>query len=612
MNRSTNRVKTMLRALPFLLAIVAVPASAVPDCTALAKSPIYQVINPATKATLLTPWKEEADNAKQKYGYTDDRGIVFYASLNPAQDLYAAARLYHGGTNDFFWTANTSERNSAVQSYGYTLNKAVDFYVANTAASCTKPVYCLRSGGIHRFTADETERANLINAGWIYEGIKFYGGKPSAPPPNTSVGFYMGIASHLGSPGRKSDNKTDGEIALTEMGATSLRDEVGWDNVFFEQPETFDKHTSQFKIIEKNGGKLVLVLDYGNSRYMQGGGFPDTPDERAKFLQFSNIIIDKIGYKNLAAIEIWNEWDNYMGWGPEIGFPQQKWGDACPTDSTDKAGCPRMYGKLVETLLHPDRDGLNMRSLRQAAPGVPILANAISARSQDWTKAAMNYLRDRNIQVDGAVVHPYVGGHNGCPGTEKLTQAGTPQLAVDCVALVSDEIARDYGKRLPMWITEMGWSRGGERPVSADTQARYLVEFYVRARATNMVQGVWWYDLQDDGPDTTEEQTNFGLIARDPAETWRPGALHPSGKAYSALAHFWAGCTSMSGDYKNNRSFQLTCGNGTRQIILAATASDLSQASAKGATLVDLLGQQADVRPGGNVSSLIGRPVGVK
>jgi hypothetical protein len=269
-----------------------------------------------------------------------------------------------------------------------------------------------------------------------------------------------------------------------------------------------------------------------------------------------------------------------------------------------------MYAQLVESLLYPEREGLGVPSLREAAPGVPVLGNAISARSNAWTTASMQYLREHNVQIDGAVIHPYVSYPNGCPGTEGKTGAG-PQVAVNCIVTVSDEIARDYGQRLPMWVTEVGWSRAGGRAVTADVQAQYLVEMYVRSRATGMVRGVWWYDLQDDIHTNDVSEMNFGLMGRDPSDQARPGALHPSGEAFSALAHFWAGCASVDGAYKDNRTFQVPCADGTRQIILAATADELAQASATGATLVDLLGQQADVAPGGDVAPLVGHPVGV-
>jgi len=409
----------------------------------------------------------------------------------------------------------------------------------------------------------------------------------------------MGVAAHLGDPGRPSDGKTIGEIALTEMGVDSLREEVGW-------TEMGPGFTKKFDLVGKSGGRLLLVLGYGNVKYLQGGAFPDTAAERGAFLEYANEAVKQIGPENLAGIEIWNEWNVYMGWFDP--FPYRSWGAPCPDDPKDAIGCPVMYAKLVETLIYPEREGLDIPSLRKTAPGVPLLANAISARDQDWTAASMAYLRDHDVQVDGAIIHPYVSHPNGCPDTNTSTPAG-PLVSVKCMVTVSDEIERTYGQRLPMWATEVGWSRGGDRPVSADVQARYVVELYVRARASTRVRGVWWYDLQDDLVEDSSVR-NFGLVGRHPEDKWLPGEPHPSGKAFMTLASFWSGCSTVEGDWRG-RAFSLTCEGGDREIFFAATSKELTEASASGATLVDLLGQVPDVPPEGTVSPLVGHPVGI-
>jgi hypothetical protein len=162
------------------LGLFATGLHAAPDCTALASSPVYQVINPNTQVNLLTPWENEVTNAV-RYGFTDNRGTIFRASVNPAAGLAAAHRLYHPVTGDFFWTTNLSEISSAVQRYGYTDSK-LDFYVSDTSAGCTQPVYRLLKGNIHRFVSDPTERGRLINSGWTDEGIKFYAASAIAAP----------------------------------------------------------------------------------------------------------------------------------------------------------------------------------------------------------------------------------------------------------------------------------------------------------------------------------------------------------------------------------------------------------------------------------------------
>ncbi len=426
---------------------------------------------------------------------------------------------------------------------------------------------------------------------------------PAAPAPTRPAQpdqFLMGIASHLGnSKPRTSDGRLDGEIALDLLGATTLRDEAGWD--VMDHPGW----TDALQLVPRNGGKVMLLLDYGNPKYLDGGAFPDTPDERKAFLEFARAAVAKVGPGNLAGLEVWNEWDNYLGWDGAY-----EWGDPCPVDPSDAAGCPRVYAELVESLLYPEREDLGVPSLREAAPGVPIVVNAISARDAPWTEAVMSRLRDRDVEVDGAVVHPYVSGHNGCPGTSGPPPAG-PQVAAACVRLVADEVTAAYGQRLPVYVTEAGWSSwDGPGGVSEDVQARNLVELYVRARATGDTAGIWWYDLLDDHSHDPAE-TRFGLVRRDPSDPERPGQIKPAGYAYAALARFWAGCTSVDGAYQGNRRFTLPCPDGTRQIVLDATRAELDAALAGGEALVDLLGQRPPVGPGGDVTTLVGHPVGL-
>ncbi len=450
-------------------------------------------------------------------------------------------------------------------------------------------------------------RAAGLLCALVVTGLLVPGAVATTPParaqtaPLQSDQFLMGIASHLGDrKPRTSDGKLDGEIALTDLGATTLRDEAGWD--LMDTPGWADA----LKLVPQNGGKIMLLLDYGNPKFLEGGAFPDTPAERKAFLEYARAVVAKVGPGNLAGLEVWNEWDQYMGWE---GRPY-RWGDPCPVDPSDAPGCPLVYAQLVESLLYPEREGLGVPSLREAAPGVPVVVNAIAARNAPWTQTVMSRLRDRGVQVDGAVLHPYVHGGNGCPGSSYSPPAG-PQVAASCVRLVADEVAAAYGQRLPIYVTEVGWSSyDGPNGVSEDVQARYLVEFYVRGRATGDTAGIWWYDLVEDrNPDPGE--ASFGLIERDPSDPVRPGRTKPAGYAYAALARFWAGCTGVDGLYQGNRTFTLPCSDGTRQIILDATQAELEAALSSGGALVDLLGQQPHVGAGGDVTPLVGRPVGV-
>ena len=437
--------------------------------------------------------------------------------------------------------------------------------------------------------------------------MNFFGvSSASAAPIVRPSQFIMGVNTHMVPSEmlpRTSDGLNQAQIAIQFLGASTVRDEVGWDGM----------GTSGWGQVFPNylpaaGGKLTLILDYSNTNYVSGGAFPNTTAERSAFLTYAQNAVAAVGLQNIAAIEIWNEWDLYSGWWD--GYPSHNWGDPCPDDPTDGAGCPRMYAQLVETMLYPEREGLSQPGLRAIAPGVPIIAIASSAFDQAWTEAVLTQLKNRNVQIDGASTHPYVDGPDGCSGSSS-TPAG-PQVAANCTLAFYNSVASSYGQAIPVYITEVGWSTGGGTgTVSADTQARYLTEYFVRARAATDVAGIWWYDLLEDITTDTHVK-GYGLIQRDTSNSARPGTTKQAGYAYQSLNNFWKNCGAPTGSYQStNRVFTLSCPAGDRKIILNATSAELTSALTPGATLVDLIGNLPNVASGGDVTPLIGRHVGV-
>ena len=180
MHSRINTLKTALWVFAGWLLAAAAPAMAAVDCAALNKNPVFHLVNPKTQANLLTANATEAKNAKELYGFTDDRGTLFYASTEWANGLTPAYRLYKSSTNNFFWTLFQTEVNSATKTYGY-VNNGVNFFVSASSAECTQPVYRYQKGGMHRFAVKQAERDKLLAEGWAYEGLHFYAGKGTAP-----------------------------------------------------------------------------------------------------------------------------------------------------------------------------------------------------------------------------------------------------------------------------------------------------------------------------------------------------------------------------------------------------------------------------------------------
>ncbi|MFQ4147858.1 hypothetical protein AAGW05_04035 [Arthrobacter sp. LAPM80] len=191
--------KKSIRLLGALLAVASVPlmglaanAATVPTATpattcAAMNTDIFTSVNPQTAASLMSPYQNEIQNGKTKYGFTDGGGVSFKASSKSADGLVPVYRLYKNG--DFLWipqTANSNEYANAQSKYGYT-SQQIDFYASPTALSCSIPVYRFQKDAMHRMVTTAADQAALKDAGWTAEGPQFWAvaSADAAPSPTT-------------------------------------------------------------------------------------------------------------------------------------------------------------------------------------------------------------------------------------------------------------------------------------------------------------------------------------------------------------------------------------------------------------------------------------------
>lgn len=155
-------------------------------------SSVYERINPATRASLLTTSSNEANAAAKSSGYSVNMGTPFRASATAGHGLSQVVRLTNRQNHDAFWTTSKNEAYHAATYIGYQII-GTSFYAAAAPTSCDIPVYRYRHAGLHRFTTSAPERKSLAAAGWTYEGIAFYGAptvsasQPSPSPHTTSA-----------------------------------------------------------------------------------------------------------------------------------------------------------------------------------------------------------------------------------------------------------------------------------------------------------------------------------------------------------------------------------------------------------------------------------------
>ena len=177
-----------------------VPSAAAADTSAACTTmtdPIYQRVKPANAASLLTPWVKEA-RGSAAFGFVQDDGTLFKASIAPAPDLVMVHRLRRSRDLDFSVSWKADEI-AAAKAAGYE-DQGKTFYASATPRPCLVPVYRFLKGKKHRFAVTSAERAVLADEGWRSEGPAFYAAPaeavaadPERPAPGTDTEFTFAV-----------------------------------------------------------------------------------------------------------------------------------------------------------------------------------------------------------------------------------------------------------------------------------------------------------------------------------------------------------------------------------------------------------------------------------
>lgn len=135
-----------------------------------------------------------------------------------------------------------------------------------------------------------------------------------------------------------------------------------------------------------------------------------------------------------------------------------------------------------------------------------------AGQRQHWLPALAAADPELMQLIDGAAVHPYVFG---APGADD----GIPlPFRFERIDAVADELTRLGAGRVPLWITEIGWSTCDTRPDcgSEQEQAQRLAEVFTRVRhrpLSRRVRAVFVYHLRDfPGRARDDREAHYGLL----------------------------------------------------------------------------------------------------
>lgn len=218
---------------------------------------LEQLVRPGDDANLLTKWSSEANNAKDLFGFSDDRGVVAKVALRAGTGLVPVWRLYRGG--DFVWAVDGAD-SAAFVADGYQ-RQFVDFYASSTPQACLGGIHRLERGDLHR-TAKQEELAALVKDGWVDRGAAFYVATtqrpaPAPPLPSTadtkfSIALIPDTQNETSSlSGTRFSNRVGWLVAnktqLDLRYAIQIGDLTSWGNV---APAQFDKASAEIRPLE--------------------------------------------------------------------------------------------------------------------------------------------------------------------------------------------------------------------------------------------------------------------------------------------------------------------------------------------------------------------------
>lgn len=301
--------------------------------------------------------------------------------------------------------------------------------------------------------------------------------------PTAMAPFTLGTGTHFGQARGDVDRLF---AAIAEAGLQSFRDEIFWHEVEqrrrdYRLPDRNSAIMRGLALARERGIEPLLILCYGNSLYAEP--YPVSDDAQEAFARYAEFMARSL--KGMVRyFEVWNEWNGGLGGGSQ--------GAAART--------PDQYVRLLQRA---------HAAIKRGNPDAVVIGGAVEGAGG----AALRWI-DRMLELDGArymdalSVHPYL--HHGGP------DANPERLVGWFAALAEIFRRRGIAPDFPVLVTEIGWpTHSGPLGLSEDRAADYLARTLLLLRSFPAVRGVWWYNLQNDGPDPAAIEENFGLLAAD-------------------------------------------------------------------------------------------------
>jgi hypothetical protein len=320
---------------------------------------------------------------------------------------------------------------------------------------------------------------------------------PPAGAPPLRVGLIANAAGQFGAAGRRAEL-----TRARALGVHWIREELGWGAIERSPGHYRWGHFDTLMIAATRARLNVLPLLIGTP-WWAGPGQLALPNDPAAFGVFAAHVAARYGpggrfwraHPRLDArfaprwFELWNE-------------PYTR---AYSTTGVD----PARYAAMVRAATIDGR-AANRSTRWLMAADLTYLDS--SGQRHEWlpTLAAA----DPNLMrlIDGVAVHPYVFG---APGADD----GIPlPFRFERTNAIAQQLAQLGAARVPLWITEIGWSTCDKRPDcgSEQEQAQRIADLFTRVRSKPLsarVRAVFVYHLHDfPGRAEGDREAHYGLL----------------------------------------------------------------------------------------------------
>ncbi len=343
---------------------------------------------------------------------------------------------------------------------------------------------------------------------------------------------------------------------ISELGIKHVRDEMVWSQVervkgtytFNEQFETY------MQALKGAGIDPLIIFNYVNSNY-DAGAAPTTEEGLAGYTNYAKALLEK--YDQIRVNEIWNEFNIYS--------------------SGDKT--PQSYYGMMKAL-YPE--------VKAVYPDTTILAGGTAGIPWGWLETLFQQ-EDVFDYMDGVSIHPY-----RWPGNPDGTDNEIERLR---------NLIKTYnnGESVPIWVTEWGWpTHNGASGVSEEAQAAYLAQSTILMLAAG-VEGMYWYDLMNDGVNASYSENNFGLV-RAANDSKGKFALKPAFVAYAALTRELTGAEFVATDktMEGVSKISFTKNNAPINVLWSSEPTEVSIQSNTALTITDIMGRKQVYTPVNN------------